>query len=37
LIFDRWLPAEQMAEHISNLPHEANSGDVYAALQLLLN
>ena len=37
LIFDRWLPAAQMAEHISNLPHEANSGDVYAALRLPLN
>jgi FkbM family methyltransferase len=37
LIFDLWLPAAQMAEHISNLPHEANSGDVYAALQLPLN
>ena len=36
LIFDRWLPAAQMAEHISNLPHEANSGDVYAALRLPL-
>lgn len=37
LIFDRWLPAAQMAKHISNLPHEVNSGDVYAALRLPLN
>ena len=33
LTFDRWLSVEEIAEHLSNLPHEANSGDVYAELQ----
>jgi FkbM family methyltransferase len=28
-----WVTADEMAELISNLPHEANSGDVYARLQ----
>lgn len=28
-----WVTADQMADLISNLPHEANSGDVYARLQ----
>jgi FkbM family methyltransferase len=32
LIFDHWLPADQMAQHLSNLPYAANSGDVYARL-----
>ena len=32
LTFDRWLPAADMIAHIDGLPHEANSGDVYAAL-----
>ena len=32
LSFDHWLSDKEMAEHLSNLPHEANSGDVYAAL-----
>jgi FkbM family methyltransferase len=36
LTFDHWLPAAKMKEHIGNLPHEANSGDVYAALRLQL-
>lgn len=30
LVFDRWLTADAMSEFLSNLPHEANSGDVYA-------
>ncbi len=33
LTFDRWLSDEDMADHLSKLPHEANSGDVYAALE----
>jgi FkbM family methyltransferase len=32
LAFDDWLSDKQMATHLSNLPHEANSGDVYATL-----
>jgi FkbM family methyltransferase len=32
LAFEGWLPDEEMAEHLSRLPHEANSGDVYATL-----
>jgi len=28
-----WVTADEMAELVSNLPHEANSGDVYARLQ----
>ena len=36
LTFDHWLPAATMKEHIGTLPHEANSGDVYAALRLQL-
>jgi FkbM family methyltransferase len=30
LTFDRWVGAEEMAAHILALPHEANSGDIYA-------
>ena len=30
LAFDPWINAAHMAQHLSNLPHEANSGDVYA-------
>lgn len=30
LTFDRWVGAEEMAAHILSLPHEANSGDIYA-------
>ena len=32
LTFGRWLPGEEMAAHLVALPHEANSGDVYAVL-----
>jgi FkbM family methyltransferase len=32
LAFDRWLSDKEMAEHLSGLPHNANSGDVYATL-----
>lgn len=28
----RWVTASEMADHIASLPHEANSGDVYAVL-----
>jgi FkbM family methyltransferase len=34
LLFEQWLPDEDMAAHLTNLPHEANSGDVYATLAL---
>jgi FkbM family methyltransferase len=33
LTFNRWMTREQMGAHISGLPHEANSGDVYAILK----
>lgn len=33
LSFDRWLSDEEMAGYLSNLPHDANSGDIYAVLQ----
>jgi FkbM family methyltransferase len=29
---DRWLSAEEIGTWIDELPHEANSGDIYAAL-----
>lgn len=32
MTFERWIDARMMAEHIANLPHAANSGDVYATL-----
>jgi FkbM family methyltransferase len=32
LRFGRWLPADEMKHNLQNLPHEANSGDVYACL-----
>lgn len=32
LTFDRWLTDAEIAEYLSNLPHDANSGDVYAML-----
>ena len=32
LAFGRWIDAETMAAHIADLPHAANSGDVYAVL-----
>lgn len=33
LTFERWVEAQEIADHIAGLPHSANSGDVYAALQ----
>ena len=30
LAFDPWIGREEMAAHIAALPHEANSGDIYA-------
>jgi FkbM family methyltransferase len=30
LALDRWVTAEDMRRHIAALPHDANSGDVYA-------
>jgi FkbM family methyltransferase len=30
--FQRWITAQEMSLHLSNLPHAANSGDVYAIL-----
>lgn len=33
LTFNRWLSKQEMAAHITALPHEANSGDVYCVLQ----
>ncbi len=32
LSFDRWITKAEMAEHVRALPHDANSGDVYARL-----
>jgi FkbM family methyltransferase len=32
LVFSDWLDARAMAEYLGSLPHDANSGDVYAAL-----
>lgn len=32
LTFGRWVSKVEMAEHIGALPHDANSGDVYARL-----
>lgn len=32
LSYGRWVSAEAMRRHIESLPHEANSGDVYAVL-----
>jgi FkbM family methyltransferase len=32
LQFDHWIPAAEMAGWIDALPHEANSGDIYAEL-----
>jgi FkbM family methyltransferase len=31
-VFYRWITAAEMAHYIRNLPHTANSGDVYAVL-----
>lgn len=33
LTFGRWTSADEMAFHVAGLPHEANSGDVYAMLR----
>jgi FkbM family methyltransferase len=33
LTFNRWISNTDMAAHITALPHEANSGDVYCVLQ----
>ncbi|HET6390561.1 FkbM family methyltransferase [Hyphomicrobium sp.] len=30
LAFDHWLPDKEMAGYLSQLPHDANSGDIYA-------
>lgn len=32
LTFNTWISAADMATHIANLPHAANSGDIYARL-----
>lgn len=32
LTFDTWIDRDAMAAHIAGLPHEANSGDIYARL-----
>ena len=32
LEFGRWINLDQMSAHLRELPHEANSGDVYAVL-----
>ena len=34
MTFDRWVDARAMADHISGLPHDANSGDVYATVRI---
>lgn len=34
LTFKRWVAAKDMAVHLTSLPHEANSGDVYATVAL---
>ena len=33
LTFNRWISKADMAAHIADLPHAANSGDVYCVLQ----
>lgn len=32
LAFEHWVSVSEIADHLFSLPHEANSGDVYAAL-----
>jgi FkbM family methyltransferase len=32
LVFKRWVAPDEMAAYLRGLPHEANSGDVYAVL-----
>jgi FkbM family methyltransferase len=34
LTFGKWIDGAAMAAHIAGLPHEANSGDVYARLKV---
>ena len=34
LKFGRWINLDQMSAHLRELPHEANSGDVYAVLDI---
>lgn len=34
LVLERWISGADMAHYIHNLPHEANSGDVYARLDV---
>jgi FkbM family methyltransferase len=33
LTFNRWISKDDMAAHVANLPHAANSGDVYCVVQ----
>ena len=33
MTFDRWITRQEMSDHIAGLPHEANSGDVYAVME----
>ena len=32
LTFGHWITRDEMAAHLTALPHAANSGDVYAVL-----
>jgi FkbM family methyltransferase len=32
LVFGRWVESEEMGHYLADLPHEANSGDVYVML-----
>ena len=32
LTFNRWVSQEELAQHLTTLPHEANAGDVYCVL-----
>ena len=34
LTFDRWVSKSEMAAHVQALPHDANSGDVYAVSRI---
>lgn len=33
LVFPHWIGIAEMADHLMQLPHDANSGDVYASLR----
>lgn len=33
LTFERWITRDEMAAHIAALPHDANSGDIYAVVE----